>query len=176
MAIINQANLQNYHSIKAQLNHEDKDQCLEKTVNFSVEDFKLDDQKVTEAQIESERAWRAKRVSFETAINANVHNQWYVFYDLRDVCMVEGNEWPLFMFDSFEITARISHLGILSRADLSDTTVNPAEWYIELQKVEMHMFYYTVSEDEVKTLREQAAAMESAGESKFGLSFMTWRL
>lgn len=88
---------------------------------------------------------------------------------------MEGNEWPLFMFDSFEITCRIQDTGLIVKVDPTDVsnTLNPADWYIEMQKVEMHMFYYDVSDDEVKTIREQAATLESSGESKFGLSFMT---
>lgn len=61
------------------------------------------------------------------------------------------------MFDNFEVAISINSTGLLVDADVgSDTvsTVNPNDYQVEMQNVELHMSYYDVSEDEVRNIRE----------------------
>lgn len=104
LSINNQSNLQNYFSILQQLKSQDEDSCLAKLAPVLTADIDDSDNEDVLAQIAYERNWRSKRTGYKRTTNKNINEQRYELFSLKDYCMVKGNEWPAFMFDSFEIT------------------------------------------------------------------------
>ena len=117
-----------------------------------------------------------KRLGWGTTTYRNIADQRYELFSLKDYCMVKGNEWPTFMFDSFEITVRVRDDRLIVDPNPATTLASLDQYYVEFSKVEMHITYFDVTDDEVRAIREQAKVLESSGDSKFGLAFMTRKI
>lgn len=100
-----------------------------------------------------------------------------VLFDLDDVLMIEGNYLPSHLFDQFSIQLVLSSAGQIVPVDITGTdAVKGADYYIVLSNVELHIYYYNVSSDQVLAQRQAAQVLESDGTSAYGLSFLTKRI
>lgn len=74
-----------------------------------------------------------------------------VLFDLSDTLMAYGNYLPSHLFDQFSIQLVLSSAGQLVPYDITGTApwANVGGAYVVLQNVELHIYYYNVSSDQV---------------------------
>ena len=103
----------------------------------------------------------------------------HVLFQLSDILSVKGNYIPSMLLDQFSIQLglTLSQGGIIVPskfdADMGNDTLNPKNYHIVLDQVELFIYYYPCSLDDVRAIRFAAQTLERDGVSSYGMSFLT---
>lgn len=87
----------------------------------------------------------------------------HVLFQLSDILSVKGNYIPSMLLDQFSIQLGLTTQGLIVPASFSvDVTgdANPGLYYVELEQVELFIYYYPCSTDDIRAIRLAAQTLE----------------
>lgn len=106
---------------------------------------------------------------------ANSPQEKFVLFQLSDVLSTKGNYIPAMLLDQFSIQLGLTNAqNILVAADpAAAVDNNQTTTMLVLEQVELFIYYYPCSQDDVRAIRLAAQTLERDGTSAYGMSFLT---
>lgn len=99
------------------------------------------------------------------------------FFSLKDILIEDDNFIPAFCMDQASIQLQISHDGLFVPIDMEAAPyADIGTAFIKLTNCEVHYYYYSVTQDMVRAIRQSAELLEADGTSAYGISFKTKRV
>ncbi|MBL0233188.1 MAG: hypothetical protein IPQ08_05945 [Chitinophagaceae bacterium] len=99
----------------------------------------------------------------------------FVLFDLDDVLCVKGNYIPAMLLDQFAIHLQLTNSKrVLVPAEMTAAVAaEQSTSMVVLGNVEIFIWYYPCSLDDVRAIRLAAQTLESSGVNSYGISFLT---